>query len=97
MTEYIHKHYAEDITLELLASQLYISKNYLNQLFKKVTGETFTNYVIRVRIEKAKTLLQGGSYLIYEVSEMVGYQNVPYFSTLFKKYCGVSPSELMKR
>ncbi|MNO17316.1 putative response regulatory protein [compost metagenome] len=97
MIEYIHTHYAEDITLEHLASQLYISKNYLNQLFKKVTGETFTNYVIRVRIEKAKTLLQGGSYLIYEVSEMVGYQNVPYFSTLFKKYCGVSPSELMKR
>lgn len=97
MTEYIHKHYAEDITLELLASQLYISKNYLNQLFKKVTGETFTNYVIRVRIEKAKALLQSGNYLIYEVSEMVGYQNVPYFSTLFKKYCGVTPSELMKR
>ncbi|CQR57269.1 response regulator transcription factor [Paenibacillus riograndensis] len=97
MIEYIHTHYAEDITLEHLASQLYISKNYLNQLFKKVTGETFTNYVIRVRIEKAKTLLQGGSHLIYEVSEMVGYQNVPYFSTLFKKYCGVSPSELMKR
>lgn len=97
MTEYIHKHYAEDITLELLASQLYISKNYLNQLFKKVTGETFTNYVIRVRIEKAKALLLEGSHLIYEVSEMVGYQNVPYFSTLFKKYCGVSPSELVKR
>lgn len=97
MTEYIHKHYAEDITLEVLASQLYISKNYLNQLFKKVTGETFTNYVIRVRIEKAKALLLEGSHLIYEVSEMVGYQNVPYFSTLFKKYCGVSPSELIKR
>ncbi|ASA23884.1 response regulator transcription factor [Paenibacillus donghaensis] len=97
MIEYIHTHYAEDITLELLASQLYISKNYLNQLFKKVTGETFTNYVIRVRIEKAKALLLDGSHLIYEVSEMVGYQNVPYFSTLFKKYCGVSPSELMKR
>ncbi|AIQ48836.1 AraC family transcriptional regulator [Paenibacillus sp. FSL R7-0273] len=97
MKEYIHKHYAEDITLETLASQLFISKNYLNQLFKKVTGETFTNYVIRVRIEKAKALLQSGNHLIYEVSEMVGYQNVPYFSTLFKKYCGVSPSELMKR
>lgn len=97
MIEYVHAHYAEDITLEQLASQLYISKNYLNQLFKKVTGETFTNYVIRVRIEKAKALLMEGRHLIYEVSEMVGYQNVPYFSTLFKKYCGVSPSELMKR
>lgn len=97
MIEYVHQHYAEDITLEQLASQLYISKNYLNQLFKRVTGETFTNYVIRVRIEKAKALLLDGNYLIYEVSEKVGYQNVPYFSTLFKKYCGVSPSEITKR
>ncbi|ACT04139.1 response regulator transcription factor [Paenibacillus sp. JDR-2] len=97
MIEYVHTHYAEDITLEQLASQLYISKNYLNQLFKKVTGETFTNYVIRVRIEKAKVLLLEGKHLIYEVSEMVGYQNVPYFTTLFKKYCGVTPSELMKQ
>ncbi|CAM3091590.1 response regulator transcription factor [Paenibacillus lupini] len=97
MIEYVHVHYAEDITLEQLASQLYISKNYLNQLFKKVTGETFTNYVIRVRIEKAKVLLLEGKHLIYEVSEMVGYQNVPYFTTLFKKYCGITPSELMKQ
>lgn len=97
MIEHVHHHYAEDITLEQLASQLYISKNYLNQLFKKVTGETFTNYVIRVRIEKAKSLLLEGRYLIYEISEMVGYENVPYFSTLFKKYCGMSPSELSKK
>jgi len=96
MIEYVHENYAEDITLEDLASRLFISKNYLNQLFKKTTGETFTNYVIRVRIEKAKALLSEGKYLIYEVSEMVGYQNVPYFSTLFKKYCGVSPSDLFK-
>lgn len=97
MIEYVHNHYAEDVTLEELASKLYISKNYLNQLFKKVTGETFTNYVIRVRIEKARSLLLEGKYLIYEIAEMVGYDNVPYFSTLFKKYCGVSPSELLKK
>lgn len=92
MIEYIHANYAEDITLEQLASRLYISKNYLNQLFKKVTGETFTNYVIRVRLEKAKALLLEGNYMVYEISEMVGYQNVPYFTTLFKRYCGVTPS-----
>ncbi|CAM3804761.1 response regulator transcription factor [Cohnella lubricantis] len=97
MIRYIHEHYAEDLTLEEFAKQLYISKNYLNQLFKKVTGETLTNYIIRVRIEKAKSLLFEGNHLIYEVAEMVGYQNVPYFTTLFKKYCGVTPSELTRR
>jgi two-component system response regulator YesN len=97
MIRYIHEHYAEDLTLENLAKQLYISKNYLNQLFKKVTGETLTNYIIRVRMEKAKALLLEGNHLIYEIADLVGYQNVPYFSSLFKKYCGVNPSELTRR
>jgi|GEM_PF-420246 len=96
MIEYIHENYHRDITLEELASQLYISKNYLNQIFKKVTGDTFMNYVISVRMQKAKALLLEGKHLVYEISEMVGYQNVPYFSTLFKKHCGVNPSELIK-
>jgi len=96
MMEYIHQHYVEDITLEDLANQLYISKNYLNQLFKKVTGETFMNYVIRVRMQEAKALLIEGKLMVYEVSEKVGYQNVPYFSTLFKKYWGVNPSDYSK-
>ncbi|UJF34846.1 response regulator transcription factor [Paenibacillus hexagrammi] len=97
MISYIHEHYAEDITLDDLAGQLFISKNYLNQLFKKVTGETFMNYVIRVRLEKAKALLLEGNLLIYEVAESVGYQNVPYFSTLFKKYTGMNPSDVLKK
>jgi two-component system, response regulator YesN len=97
MIQYIHEHYAEDLTLEDLSNQLFISKNYLNQLFKKVTGETFMNYVIRVRINKAKVLLLEGNLMIYEIAEKVGYQNVPYFSTLFKKYCGVNPSDLIKK
>ncbi|RTE08923.1 response regulator transcription factor [Paenibacillus whitsoniae] len=97
MIGYIHEHYASDLTMDELAGKLFISKNYLNQLFKKVTGETFMNYVIRVRLEKAKALLLEGNYLIYEVAEQVGYQNVPYFSTLFKKYCGMNPSDLLKK
>lgn len=96
MIEYIHENYHRDITLEELAGQLYISKNYLNQIFKKVTGDTFMNYVISVRMQRAKALLLEGKHLVYEIAEMVGYQNVPYFSTLFKKHCGVNPSELTK-
>lgn len=96
MIEYIHQHYNRDITLDDLASQLYISKNYLNQIFKKVTGDTFMNYVISVRMQKAKELLMEGKHLVYEIAEMVGYQNVPYFSTLFKKHCGLNPSDLTK-
>ncbi|MBC8080751.1 MAG: AraC family transcriptional regulator, partial [Gorillibacterium sp.] len=96
MFEYIHEHYADDITLSDLSEKVFISRNYLSQIFRKATGETFNNYVTRVRMEKAKTLILEGKYLIYEVAEMVGYKNVPYFSTLFKKVIGVNPSELIK-
>jgi len=97
MIDYVHHHYAEEITLELLSKHLYLSRNYLNQIFKKATGETFTNYLIRVRMEKAKSLLIEGKFMIYEIAEKVGYKNVPYFSSIFKKYNGVSPSEIGKK
>ncbi|MDL2317871.1 response regulator [Eubacteriales bacterium OttesenSCG-928-A19] len=94
MVQYIHEHYQEDICLEDLSKQLFLSRNYLNQVFKRETGETFTNYLIRVRMEKAKELLLGGQYFIYEVAEMVGYSNAPYFSNLFRKLTGYKPSDL---
>ncbi|CAH0120200.1 putative response regulatory protein [Paenibacillus sp. CECT 9249] len=94
MLRYVHEHYGEDITVEELAEQLHISTNYLRSIFRKVTGETFNQYVTRVRIEKAKDLLMEGKYYIYEIAELVGYKNVTYFSTLFKKYTGVTPKGL---
>ena len=97
MIHYVHEHFAEDITLEDLAAKLYISKNYLNQIFKKHTGETLNNYLIRVRMEKARQMLLEGRDLIYEIAEKVGYRNVPYFSSVFKKTFGLNPSELVKR
>ncbi|WP_435924191.1 response regulator transcription factor [Paenibacillus sp. DYY-L-2] len=96
MIEYIHEHYAEDITLGSLADKVYISRNYLSMIFKNMTGETFNNYLTRVRIEKARELLMENNALVYEVAEKVGYKNVPYFSTLFKKITGMNPTELGK-
>jgi two-component system response regulator YesN len=97
MIQYVHEHFTEEITLEDLSKQLYLSRNYLNQIFKKANGETFTNYVIRVRMEKAKSLLVEGKYMIYEIAEKIGYKNVPYFSSIFKKYHGVNPSDFGKK
>lgn len=97
MIDYIHENYAKDITIDELSSKVYLSRYYLNQIFKKATGETFTNYLIHVRMEQAKKLLLEGKYLIYEVAEMVGYKNIPYFSALFKKTHGVNPSELLRK
>lgn len=97
MMDYIHEHYAEDITLSELAEKVYISRNYLSHIFRKATGETFNSYLTRVRMEKARGMILEGKYLIYEIAEKVGYKNVPYFSTLFKKTTGLNPSELYKR
>jgi len=94
---YVNEHCAEDMTLGHLAARFYLSKNYLNYLFKCHTGETLTNYIIRVRMEKARRMILEGRHLIYEIAEKVGYRNVPYFSYVFKKTFGVNPSELVRK
>lgn len=94
MVQYIHEHYDEDITLSELADKVYISRNYLSNIFRNMTGETFNTYLTRVRMEKAKELLLERKMLVYEVAGRVGYKNVPYFSTLFKKFTGMNPTEL---
>lgn len=91
--EYVENYYDEDITLAEIADTLYVNKNYLSQLFKRVTGESFVNYLNNFRISKAKKLLREKKYMVYEVSEMVGYQNPTYFSQVFKAVTGCSPSE----
>ncbi|QAY65391.1 response regulator transcription factor [Paenibacillus protaetiae] len=96
MIQYIHDHYPKDITLADLADKVFISRNYLSHIFKSITGDSFNTYLTRVRMEKAKELLMERKMLVYEVAEKVGYQNVPYFSTLFKKYSGMNPTDLVK-
>ncbi|MCZ8511900.1 response regulator [Paenibacillus filicis] len=97
MLQYIHEHYAKDITLAGLAEQVFISRNHLNEIFKKATGETFHFYLTKVRMEQAKRLILEGKWHIYEIANKVGYTNVPYFSTAFKKYFhGLNPTELSK-
>jgi two-component system response regulator YesN len=96
MKQYIHENYTREITLAELAEKVFISRNYLSLIFKNATGETINNYIIRVRMEKAKGLLLKGTLKIYEIAESVGYKNIPYFSTTFKKHFGITPVELIR-
>ncbi|MBP3952851.1 response regulator transcription factor [Bacillus suaedae] len=97
MIDYVNKNLSENITLQDIANELYISRNYLGQIFKNIVGESFKNYMTRARMEKAKKMIQEGNYLIYEVSEKVGYVNPAYFTTTFKKYTGYTPTDLIHR
>ncbi|NLK27345.1 MAG: response regulator [Clostridiales bacterium] len=89
--DYIDKHYSEFINTEVVAEAVALSSNYFSHLFKKCMGESFTDYLNRKRIEKAKELLHQNTYKIYEVADMVGYKDYKYFSIVFKKLVGVSP------
>ncbi|MDQ0207241.1 response regulator transcription factor [Alkalicoccobacillus murimartini] len=97
MLDFIQDHMDQNITLQDLAEKLYISRNYLGKIFKQVVGESFKDYLLRVRMEKAKTMIQEGTYLIYEISENVGYGNPAYFSSAFKKYTGYTPTDLIQK
>jgi two-component system response regulator YesN len=92
--EYIRGHYSEMITLNKVAGGVYVSEYYLSHLFRKEMNITFSDYVCKVRIEKAKELLQGDSNArIQEISEKIGFNDANYFAKIFKKLTGVSPKE----
>ena len=89
--KFIQDNYSNEISLVDLAKHVNISKNHLSYLFKKETGETFSDYLNKIRIEKAQELLVSGQYKIHEIAEMVGFHNTGYFSKVFKKSTGSSP------
>ena len=91
-TAYIEIHYAENLTLEDLATNLDVSSFYLSKLFKKITGKNFTEVLAEKRVEKAKELLRG-QMSIKEVTFKVGFNSQNYFTKIFKKYCGLTPKE----
>jgi len=91
--EIIKKHYYEDLSLQTVAEKINLNPSYLSRIFKQATGENFTSFLTKVRIEKAKLYLGSKKLKVYEVAEKVGYQNYTYFSRIFKKIVGVSPEE----
>lgn len=91
--EFIKNNYMNsNLMLEDVAKYLFISVAYLCIIFKKETGETFIEYLTRVRMEEAARLLKETDMRNYEIAEAVGYSNATYFSTVFKKYYQISPS-----
>ncbi|CAM4396716.1 two-component system response regulator YesN [Paenibacillus endophyticus] len=94
---FIEQHLGTDVTLQSIGDSVYLNAIYLSQIYKEITGENLSEYILRVRMEKAKILLEQSSYRIYEITERVGYQSSQHFIRTFKKYYGVTPEIYRKR
>lgn len=95
--QYIEEHYRQKgLTIHDVAKNNHVSPNYLSYLFKKYTGSSLWEYVVKLRMEESRSLILSTDLRRYEIAERVGYESPEHFSKIFKKYYGVSPSELKK-
>ena len=94
---YIRENYKEDISLSSAADRANISAVYLSRLFKKEEGINFLDYLNQYRIDEAKKMLKDVQYNILDVADESGFKNTRYFSKIFKKNVGITPSEYRKR
>ncbi len=91
--DYIELHYAEKIGLKTLSDALYISPNYFSDLFRRHMKVKFSDFLIEYRLKKACILLKKPEYKVSEISEMVGFRDSTYVSTVFKKTYNLTPLE----
>lgn len=95
-TLYFNEHYSEDISIDDYAQNNHVSVSWFIRNFKQCTGSTPMQYILSKRIYNAEILLHDSTYNVTEIAEIVGYDNPLYFSRIFKKVKGISPSEYRK-
>lgn len=93
---YIHMHLEEDLSLSIIADELYVNASHLSRKFKAETSKSIVDYINQKRIEEAKRYLERGNVSITEVALMVGFNDLNYFSRVFKKTTSLSPSQYSK-
>lgn len=97
IVKYVQTNYYKDLKLETLAEIFNYNSAYLGKIFKSYTGESFNTYLDKLRIEEGKKLLVEKNLKVYEVSKLIGYKNIDYFHSKFKKYVGMSPLNYKKQ
>ncbi len=94
---FMHENYMEDLSIKELSDIACVSTNYFSHMFKRETGKNYKAYLTEIRMQKAQELLLGTDFMIYEISEMVGYNNTRTFTDAFKQTYSVSPIEFRKK
>ena len=98
IVQYIEDNYCrEDLSLSLISGWVHVSETYISSLFKKYQSVNISEYITALRMKKAEELLRYTALHTYEISERIGYSNSQYFSVIFKKYAGLSPTEYRKK
>ena len=97
VASYIRRHLSEPISTERMAEELYMSRPYLSARFKKETGETLTDFILREKTEEAKRLLRWSDRSASAVAAYLGFSSHSHFIRVFKKYAGVTPNEWRER
>jgi AraC-like DNA-binding protein/ligand-binding sensor protein len=91
--QFITEHQTEELSLDQVAKSVHTSKFYFCKMFKKTTGVNFTDYLSRVRTERAKNLLLNPNLRVSEIAYEVGFQSLTHFNRVFKRILGQSPTE----
>jgi AraC-like DNA-binding protein/ligand-binding sensor protein len=94
---YIAGHYGDPVSLDEMARTMHVSTFYFCKMFKRATGLTFTDYLGRVRVEKAKNLLLNPHLRVSEIAYTVGFQSLTHFNRVFRKLTGESPTDFRER
>lgn len=95
--DYINQNIQKDLSLDDISKHISLSIAYTCRLFKKETGQNLTAYITLTKLNEAKKLFDNTDLKIYEVAQAVGISNTNYFSSLFKKHIGISPSEYIQQ
>lgn len=95
--QYIHQHYSEQISLNELASAVYLNPSYLSTVFKVETGSNINKYIKAVRMEKAREILSGTNIKVSDAGAAVGFSNTSYFIRSFHEYFGETPDKMRRK
>ncbi|MCR4733475.1 MAG: response regulator [Treponema sp.] len=90
---YIKSHFKKNINMAMVANHVSVNYTWFSEKFKEHTGLNFNEYLKRLRLEEAKSLLEKGCYKVYEVAERSGFSDVKYFMKVFREVTGMSPTE----
>lgn len=97
MVRYLQEHYAESLTLQVLAEEFGMNESYISSLIKKKTGKGFSEQLTEIRIQKAQELLRTTNDRIETIAARVGYPDYYYFTKVYKKMTGISPTAYRKQ